>query len=210
MIEISEPPQQLSTPYGTFVQHSFTENYNGKRHLALTLGTWRDNEAVPVRIHSECLTGDVFKSARCDCGDQLKLTMELFQSWGVGVLIYLRQEGRGIGLLNKIKAYELQDQGLDTVEANLALGFAADGRQYDFVPDILKYLRIRSVELLTNNPSKILAMKNSGVDVINRVSVETDLKPESIVYMQTKMDRMGHMLSRNANNRDFEVAGAYY
>ena len=210
LIEISELPQKLSTPYGTFVQHTFTEKDNGKEHLALTMGTWCICEAVPVRIHSECLTGDVFGSARCDCGDQLELTMELFQSWGVGVLIYLRQEGRGIGLANKIKAYELQDRGLDTVEANLALGFSADDRRYDFVPDILKHLEVGSVELLTNNPAKVLAMQNSKVNVTGRVSVETDTKPESISYMRTKVDKMGHMLSKHIEYQRSEYIGSHY
>ena len=161
----------------------------------MTLGAWCENDPVPVRIHSECLTGDVFGSARCDCGDQLKLTLEMFQSWGVGLLIYLRQEGRGIGLVNKIRAYELQDQGLDTVDANLALGFSADDRSYDFVPDILSSLDIGSVQLLTNNPDKILSLKNLGVNVMGRIPIEPELKPESADYMRAKMERMGHILS---------------
>ena len=195
MIEEQQLPQELHISYGTFLQHTFVEQTTGKQHIALTLGAWCENDPVPVRIHSECLTGDVFGSARCDCGDQLKLTLEMFQSWGVGLLIYLRQEGRGIGLVNKIRAYELQDQGLDTVDANLALGFSADDRSYDFVPDILSSLDIGSVQLLTNNPDKILSLKNLGVNVMGRIPIEPELKPESADYMRAKMERMGHILS---------------
>ncbi|MEE3013867.1 MAG: GTP cyclohydrolase II [Chloroflexota bacterium] len=195
MIYEQQLPQELHISYGTFLQRTFVEQTTGKQHIALALGAWCENDPVPVRIHSECLTGDVFGSARCDCGDQLKLTLEMFQSWGVGLLIYLRQEGRGIGLVNKIRAYELQDQGLDTVDANLALGFSADDRSYDFVPDILSSLDIGSVQLLTNNPDKILSLKNLGVNVMGRIPIEPELKPESADYMRAKMERMGHILS---------------
>ena len=195
MIDEQQLPQELHISYGTFLQRTFVEQTTGKQHIALALGAWCENDPVPVRIHSECLTGDVFGSARCDCGDQLKLTLEMFQSWGVGLLIYLRQEGRGIGLVNKIRAYELQDQGLDTVDANLALGFSADDRSYDFVPDILSSLDIGSVQLLTNNPDKILSLKNLGVNVMGRIPIEPELKPESADYMRAKMERMGHILS---------------
>ena len=195
MIDKQQLPRELHISYGTFLQHTFVEKATGKQHIALTLGAWCENDPVPVRIHSECLTGDVFGSARCDCGDQLKLTLEMFQCWGVGLLIYLRQEGRGIGLVNKIRAYELQDQGLDTVDANLALGFSADDRSYDFVPDILSSLDIGSVQLLTNNPDKILSLKNLGVNVMGRIPIEPELKPESADYMRAKMERMGHILS---------------
>ena len=195
MIDEQQLPQELHISYGTFLQRTFVEQTTGKQHIALALGAWCENDPVPVRIHSECLTGDVFGSARCDCGDQLKLTLEMFQSWGVGLLIYLRQEGRGIGLVNKIRAYELQDQGLDTVDANLALGFSADDRSYDFVPDILSSLDIGSVQLLTNNPDKILSLKNLGVNVMGRIPIEPELKPESADYMRAKTERMGHILS---------------
>lgn len=195
MIDKQQLPKELHISYGTFLQRTFVEQTTGKQHIALALGAWCENDPVPVRIHSECLTGDVFGSARCDCGDQLKLTLEMFQSWGVGLLIYLRQEGRGIGLVNKIRAYELQDQGLDTVDANLALGFSADDRSYDFVPDILSSLDIGSVQLLTNNPDKILSLKNLGVNVMGRIPIEPELKPESADYMRAKMERMGHILS---------------
>ena len=193
--DISQAQQNLPTPYGTFVQHTFIESSTGQRHLVLAMGSWCENEPIPVRIHSECLTGEVFGSLRCDCGDQLQLTLNLFQSRGVGLLIYLRQEGRGIGLVNKIKAYELQDQGLDTVEANLALGFPVDDRRYDCVVGILKTLRVGSIELLTNNPDKIVSMENLGINVVARIPIEPEVKPESLSYMRTKMERMGHLLS---------------
>ena len=176
MIYQENLPQRLKTPYGTFIQYTFTEPATGKKPLALVLGNWSKHEPVPVRIHSECLTGDVFGSARCDCGDQLDLALQAFQSWGVGILVYLRQEGRGIGLLNKIKAYQLQDQGLDTVDANLALGFSADERKYDLVAEILKRLEVSTISLLTNNPDKMISMKNLGIDVVDRIPIESNIK----------------------------------
>ena len=205
MIHKSQPPQTVPTRFGTFVQHTFTENDTGKQHIALTLGAWCKNKPVPVRIHSECLTGDVFGSAKCDCGDQLNLALELFQTWGVGLLIYLRQEGRGIGLANKIRAYQLQDQGLDTVDANLALGFSADGRSYDCASEILNHLGVGSVKLLTNNPDKITALENLGIDVTGRIPIEPAIKSESAGYMRTKMDRMGHILSPMTEEPAFET-----
>ena len=205
MIYKSQPPQTVPTRFGTFVQHTFTENDTGKQHMALALGSWCKSKPVPVRIHSECLTGDVFGSAKCDCGDQLNLALELFQTWGVGLLIYLRQEGRGIGLANKIRAYQLQDQGFDTVDANLALGFSADGRSYDCVFEILNHLDVGSVQLLTNNPDKILAIENLGINVNGRIPIEPKIKPESANYMRTKMERMGHILSPKVGVLKFEA-----
>jgi len=195
MIDQENPPERLRTPYGTFIQYTFPEPQTGKKHVALTLGKWAKDRPVPVRIHSECLTGDVFGSARCDCGDQLDLALQAFQSWGVGILVYLRQEGRGIGLLNKIKAYQLQDQGLDTVDANLALGFSADERKYDLAAEILKRLEVSTISLLTNNPDKMISMRNLGIDVVDRIPIESNIKPEARNYMRTKTERMGHISS---------------
>ena len=200
MIYQENPQQTLNTRYGTFIQYTFTEPATGKKHLALVLGNWSKHEPVPVRIHSECLTGDVFGSARCDCGDQLDLALELFQSWGVGILVYLRQEGRGIGLLNKIKAYQLQDQGLDTVDANLALGFSADERTYDLAADILKQLEISTVRLLTNNPDKIISLRDSQIDVVERIPIEPDIEPEARDYMRSKTERMGHITTHKTDD----------
>ena len=200
MIYQENLPQRLKTPYGTFIQYTFTEPETGKKHLALALGNWSKDEPVPVRIHSECLTGDVFGSARCDCGDQLDLALELFQSWGVGILIYLRQEGRGIGLLNKIKAYQLQDRGLDTVDANLALGFSADERTYDRAADILTQLEISTIRLLTNNPDKINSLRDLQIDVVERIAIEPDIKPEARNYMRSKTERMGHITSHETDD----------
>ena len=205
VIHKSQPPQTVPTQFGTFVQHTFTENETGKQHLALTLGSWRKNKPVPVRIHSECLTGDVFGSARCDCGDQLNLALELFQTWGVGLLIYLRQEGRGIGLANKIRAYQLQDQGFDTVDANLELGFSADERSYHCASEILNHLEVGSVQLLTNNPDKITALENLGIVVSRRIPIEPTIKSESADYMLTKLERMGHILSPIADVQKSET-----
>lgn len=182
---------ELPTRDGGFTIHVYDDN--GKEHVALTLG----DLAAPtiVRIHSECLTGDVFGSSRCDCGEQLAASISFLQDAGSGVLLYLRQEGRGIGLANKIRAYALQDGGLDTVDANLALGLPEDARDYRVAAHMLLDLGVRSVRLLTNNPDKIAGLSQNGVDVVERIPMEVAPNAVNLPYLRTKHDRMGHLLS---------------
>jgi GTP cyclohydrolase II len=165
-----------------------------QEHVALVVGTVDDSAPVYVRLHSECLTGDIFGSSRCDCGEQLEQSMRFLQQQGRGVLLYLRQEGRGIGLTNKIRAYALQDQGFDTVDANLALGLPEDMRDYGDAALMLVDLGIRHICLLTNNPAKIEGLERAGIRVDERVPVETPPNPENLRYLETKFTRMGHML----------------
>jgi 3,4-dihydroxy 2-butanone 4-phosphate synthase/GTP cyclohydrolase II len=163
-------------------------------HIALVKGDITPEDKVLVRVHSECLTGDVFGSRRCDCGDQLHKAMEMIQKEGRGVILYMRQEGRGIGLPNKLKAYELQDKGLDTVEANLQLGFKADLRDYGIGAQILVDLGIRKMRIITNNPKKIVGLEGYGLKIVERVSIETKPHEENILYLKTKKKKMGHLL----------------
>jgi GTP cyclohydrolase II len=167
---------------------------DGAEHLALTVGAVAGAAPVLTRLHSECLTGDVFGSARCDCGEQLHASLARLQREGRGVLLYLRQEGRGIGLTNKIRAYTLQDQGLDTVDANLALGLPADKRDYRIAAEMLRDLGIRSVRLVTNNPAKIEGLRRHGIEVAERVAIETPAKPSNVRYLRAKQLKMGHLL----------------
>lgn len=167
----------------------------GEHHIAIVKGEFNKGDEVLVRVHSECFTGDIFGSKKCDCGDQLKVAMKEIENTGKGVLIYMRQEGRGIGLPNKIKAYHLQDQGYDTVDANLALGFKEDLRDYSLAAQILNQLGIDKVKLMTNNPLKVTGLKDYGVDVIERVAIEIESLDENHKYLMTKKDRMGHMLN---------------
>lgn len=176
---------------GRFTIHVYEEN--GKEHVALTLGTL-DAPAI-ARIHSECLTGDVFGSSRCDCGEQLAASIRYLRDSGSGVLLYLRQEGRGIGLANKIRAYALQDDGLDTVDANLALGLPEDARDYRVAAHMLLDLGVHSVRLLTNNPDKIAGLRLHGVEVVERIPMEIAPNAVNLSYLRTKHDRMGHLLS---------------
>lgn len=185
---------QLPTPFAVFTMHGFLDEESGKEHVALTLGDVADGQPVLGRLHSECLTGDALFSQRCDCGAQLEAALRAIATEGRGVLLYLRQEGRGIGLLNKIRAYELQDGGADTVEANERLGFAADQRDYSICQPMLDHLGIRSVLLMTNNPRKVKALEGFGVRVAERRPLEIGLNPHNSKYLATKAGKLGHML----------------
>jgi 3,4-dihydroxy 2-butanone 4-phosphate synthase/GTP cyclohydrolase II len=185
---------QLPTAYGEFSAVAFREKLTGKHHVALVRGEVDGAENVLVRVHSECLTGDVFHSLRCDCGEQLEQALERIASEERGVLLYMAQEGRGIGLLNKLKAYELQENGLDTVEANVELGFAPDMRDYGIGNQILADLGLTTVRILTNNPKKIIGIEGFGVQVVEQIPIETRPKPENARYLATKRDKLGHKL----------------
>ena len=185
----------LPTDRGAWTIHAFHTELEDRTHVALVMGNPKPDEPVLVRVHSECLTGDVFGSTRCDCGDQLHRAMEMIQSEGTGVILYLRQEGRGIGLANKLRAYELQDrQHKDTVEANLALGFRADHRDYGVGAQILYDLGIRRLRLLTNNPGKYVALKGYGLEIVERVQLEALPGDDNRKYLETKKRKMGHLL----------------
>ncbi|CAD9197512.1 GTP cyclohydrolase II [Acinetobacter bohemicus] len=185
---------KLPTAFGDFEIIAFQDLSTGEEHVALSKGL----DTIPmkpilVRIHSECLTGDAFSSLKCDCGPQLHSTMKMISDEGQGVILYLRQEGRGIGLTNKIRAYALQDQGHDTVDANLLLNLPADARHYDMCTIMLDYLRIKEVRLITNNPLKVNSLKNLGINVVDRVSITVGLNIFNKGYLQTKQERMSHM-----------------
>lgn len=185
----------LPTEFGEFKIYGYSNSLDDKEHLAIVKGEL-DSETLPiVRIHSECLTGDVFNSNRCDCGPQLEASLKIIHDSGNGVLIYMRQEGRGIGLINKLKAYQLQDGGLDTVEANEALGFPADLREYELASQILKDLNITEVELLTNNPRKMIALENNGITVVKRSDLQVGKRSENEKYIETKIEKMGHIFT---------------
>ncbi|QDP39581.1 bifunctional 3,4-dihydroxy-2-butanone-4-phosphate synthase/GTP cyclohydrolase II [Radiobacillus deserti] len=184
----------LPTRYGDFKLAAFIDRVTGKEHLALYKGVFQEHEPVLVRIHSECLTGDVFGSHRCDCGPQLEKALQQIESEGRGVLLYMRQEGRGIGLLNKLKAYKLQEQGLDTVEANLQLGFGEDERDYAISVQMLKAMGIKKLRLLTNNPRKIASMKEYGLEVTKREAIEISVNRNNENYLKTKKDKLDHLL----------------
>ncbi|PGM52716.1 bifunctional 3,4-dihydroxy-2-butanone-4-phosphate synthase/GTP cyclohydrolase II [Bacillus sp. AFS053548] len=185
---------KLPTDFGDFKMIGYTNQIDGKEHIAIVKGKVDDGEPVLVRIHSECLTGDVFGSCRCDCGPQLQSTLSMIEKAGKGVIVYMRQEGRGIGLLNKLRAYKLQEEGFDTVEANLNLGFDSDLRDYAISAQIIKDLGIVSIDLVTNNPVKIDALKSHGIQINNRVPIQTEMKIENEKYLNTKIEKMGHLL----------------
>jgi GTP cyclohydrolase II len=188
---------RLPTTFGEFKITVFQDPQTGEEHVALSKGLdTAPTDPVLVRIHSECLTGDAFASLKCDCGPQLQATLKLINEVGQGVVLYLRQEGRGIGLTNKIRAYALQDQGHDTVDANLMLNLPADARRYDMCTIMLDHLKVKQVKLVTNNPSKIAALEELGIDVVDRVPLTVGLNPFNAEYLKTKHERMAHMYKK--------------
>ena len=191
----------LPTPYGEFKAVAYVNDIDDYEHLALVKGEIDGDKEVLVRVHSQCLTGDVFGSFRCDCGTQLERAMEMVQREGLGVILYMMQEGRGIGLANKIKAYALQDQGRDTVEANEELGFQADLRDYGVGAQILAALGVRRMRLMTNNPKKIIGLEGYGLEVTDRVPIEIESRPENIRYLLTKCQKLGHLMNLKDQDR---------
>ncbi|MAZ01123.1 MAG: bifunctional 3,4-dihydroxy-2-butanone-4-phosphate synthase/GTP cyclohydrolase II [Flavobacteriales bacterium] len=185
---------KLPTKYGDFRLLSYKQTTTNKEHLALVKGNWEENEEVLVRVHSSCFTGDVLGSLRCDCGDQLQNSLEMIQKKGKGVVVYMNQEGRGIGLSNKIKAYELQEKGMDTVDANIALGFKADKRDYGIGAQILRDLNIKKINLISNNPKKRAGLKGYGIKIIKNIPINTCSNEHNDFYLKTKRDKMGHDL----------------
>lgn len=186
---------RIPTAYGEFILHYYSNNIDDKEHVAFVKNGVAGKRNVPVRIHSECFTGDVLGSRRCDCGEQLDMALGMINDAGCGVLIYLRQEGRGIGLLKKLQAYNLQDEGLDTVDANLQLGHQADEREYTIAALMLQDLEVKSIDLITNNPKKIDALKNLGIEVEKRIPIEARFHNDNLQYLTTKAKKMRHLLN---------------
>lgn len=186
----------LPTEFGMFRIVAFKSNLTGEDFPVLVKGELNAETPSLVRIHSQCLTGDVFHSLKCDCGRQLQWAMKLIQAEGHGVIVYQQQEGRGIGISNKIRAYALQDAGQDTVEANISLGFEADLRQYECCAEIIKQLGLRRIRLMSNNPDKIAAVQQAGIEIVERVSIEVEPHEKSLGYMKTKKEKMGHLLEK--------------
>ena len=185
---------KMPTKYGEFEILTFVNKITKQHHVVLTMGDISDGEDVLCRVHSECLTGDALGSRRCDCGEQYNYAMRAIAEEGRGIMVYMRQEGRGIGLVNKLKAYELQDKGLDTVDANRALGFRDDMREYYEAYQMLKKLGIKSVRIMTNNPEKIKHLENYGLEIEERIPIQIEATEYDLFYLQTKKERMGHIL----------------
>jgi len=192
---------RLPTDYGDFQAVAYRETLTGKQHIALVKGDVEGKEDILVRVHSECLTGDVFHSRRCDCGEQLEQALARIEQEGEGVLLYLAQEGRGIGLLNKLRAYELQEQGLDTVEANIELGFKADAREYGIGSQILADLGLTTIRVLTNNPKKISGISGFGLEVVSQEPIEVEPNDDNREYLETKRDKLGHTIGRKLHHQ---------
>jgi 3,4-dihydroxy 2-butanone 4-phosphate synthase/GTP cyclohydrolase II len=199
---------RLPTRYGEFEIHLYSDHLDGKEHLALVLGDLAGEKPVLTRVHSECLTGEALGSLRCDCGEQLELSLQMIADAGRGVLVYLRQEGRGIGLHDKLRAYNLQDEGLDTVDANLALGHQADDRDYDLAAWILKDLGVTRISLLTNNPNKIEELQRLGIIVVERLPLQGEVTAENARYLSTKAVRMQHLLKFPEGDQNSSINGA--
>ena len=195
---VQEASARLPTRFGDFRICGYVNDLTGEHHVALVKGELGDGENVLCRVHSECLTGDVFGSRRCDCGQQLAAALQQIEQEGRGVLLHMRQEGRGIGLINKLKAYELQEKGLDTVDANIRLGFAPDLREYWIGAQILRDLGVRTMRLLTNNPDKIYQLSDFGLEIVQRVPIQMEADPADLFYLRTKQQRMGHLLHYEA------------
>ena len=192
-----EAEANLPTEFGPFRIVGFSSTTSDEEFVALVKGDLKPDVPTLVRIHSQCLTGDVFHSLKCDCGPQLERAMEMIQEEGTGIIIYQQQEGRGIGIINKIRAYALQDEGADTIEANLRLGFAIDERKYDQCAEIIKLLGVRLVRLMSNNPDKVRALREAGLTIVERVPLEIKTSQNAQRYLMTKKERMGHLLELN-------------
>ncbi|HCN37787.1 MAG TPA: GTP cyclohydrolase II, partial [Bacteroidetes bacterium] len=188
---------RLPTRFGDFKIHLFESDVDSKEHIALVKGEIKSDTPVLIRVHSECLTGDIFGSIKCDCRDQLLQAMKMIEKEGSGIVLYMRQEGRGIGLRNKLKAYELQEQGKDTVDANLELGFKPDLRDYGIGAQILCKLGVKKIKLMTNNPKKVVGLQGYGLEIVERIPIEIESNPENENYLNTKRDKLGHLILVN-------------
>ena len=191
---------KLPTDWGEFEMIAFTQLNTQENHIALIKGSWEEDEPILVRVHSSCITGDIFGSCRCDCGPQLHKAMEMIEKEGKGMVLYMNQEGRGIGLVNKLKSYNLQENGMDTVDANLALGFKMDERDYGVGAQILRSLGVSKMRLMTNNPTKRAGLVGYGLEVVENVTIEIESNKHNELYLKTKRDKMGHTIMSNIGN----------